>query len=82
MKGIVRQINEQRGLCAIEIESNNFTIFEDFDGGLAVDDIVEGNLEDLGGETLYNKTQNASVDGFIENIGCTKGQLRQQLRFY
>jgi len=81
MKGIVKFINSNNGLCAIELESNNFTIFEDFDEGFEVGDQVSGNLEDLGGETLFNVTQGISVDGFIENIGCSEGQLRQQLKF-
>ena len=81
MKGIVKYINPNKRLCAIEVESNNFTIFEDFDGSLSVGDIVTGNLEDLGGETLYNKTQDIEVEGFIENIGCGENQLQNQLKF-
>lgn len=80
MKGIVKYINTHNGLCAIELESNNFTIFEDFDQGFEVGDHVTGNLEDLGGETLFNVTQGIYVDGFIENIGCSINHLRQQLK--
>lgn len=80
MKGIVKFINSNKGLCAIELENNNFTIFEDFDGGLSVGDLVSGNLEDLGGETIYNLTQEIEVDGCIENIGCGENQLLTQLR--
>lgn len=80
MKGIVRFINENRGLCAIELDTNNYTIFEDLDGSLSVDDIVSGNLEDLGSEIIYNITQQIYVDGFIENIGCGLNQLQNQLR--
>lgn len=80
MRGIVRYVNSQKGLCAIETETNNFTIFEDFDEGLEVGDVVMGNLENLGGETLYNKTQGIEVDGFIENFGCGENQIETQLR--
>ncbi|WP_291133267.1 hypothetical protein [Flavobacterium sp. UBA7682] len=80
MKGIVKYVNSRNGLCAIEVETNNFTIFEDFDEGLSVGDIVTGNLESLGGETLYNKTQGIEVDGSIENHGCGENQIETQLR--
>lgn len=79
MKGIVKYVNTRNGLCAIEVETNNFTIFEDFDEGLSVGDIVSGDLESLGGETLYNKTQEIEVDGSIENYGCGENQIETLL---
>lgn len=79
MKGIVKFINQNRGLCAIELDTNNYTIFEDLDGNLSINDIVSGNLEDLGGDTIYNITQQIHVDGSIENIGCSFNQLKNQL---
>lgn len=80
MKGIVKYVNPQIGLCAIEVETNNFTIFEDFEDGLSVGDIVIGNLEDLGGETLYNKTSGSEVEGFIQNFGCGENQVHTLLK--
>lgn len=80
MKGIVKYVNSRNGLCAIEVETNNFTIFEDFDEGLAIGDIVSGDLESLGGETLYNETQGIEVDGFIENYDCGENQIITQLK--
>lgn len=80
MKGIVRFINSMNGLCAIETESNNFTIFEDFDEGLSIGDLVSGNLESLGGETIFNETTRIYVDGFVENYGCSSSQIENQLR--
>jgi hypothetical protein len=80
MKGIVKYVNSRNGLCAIEVETNNFTIFEDFDEGLTVGDIVSGDLESLGGETLYNETQGIEVDGCIENYDCGENQIKTQLK--
>ncbi|MDN3673020.1 hypothetical protein QWY99_08145 [Flavobacterium branchiarum] len=80
MKGVVKLVNSQNGLCAIELDNNNFTIFEDFDEGLSVGDVVSGDLESLGGETLYNETQELEVDGFIENFGCGINQIKTQLK--
>lgn len=82
MRGVVKFVNTQKGMCAILIDStNNYTIFEDFDEGLSVGDIVTGNLEDLGGETLYNQTQDIEVDGAIENYGCSENQLKKLLLY-
>jgi len=81
MKGIVKYVNIKNGLCAIELQTNNFTIFEDLDENLSVGDIVTGNLESLGSETLYNETEETEVNGFIENIHCGENQLRNQLKF-
>lgn len=70
MKGVVKYVNSKNGLCAIELSTNNYTIFEDFDEGLSVGDIVVGDLENLGNESLFNKTTKNYVEGFIEDFGC------------
>ena len=80
MKGLVKYVNVRLGLCAIELSSNNFTIFEDFDECLSVGDIVSGHLESLGGETLHNKSKDTEVDGFAQNYGCSLDQLERQFR--
>lgn len=81
MKGIVKYINQENGLCAIEIENNDFVIFEDYDGKLTIGDVVNGEFESLGNESFFNETIKDYVEGFIENLNCLQGQIESQLKF-
>lgn len=78
--GIVKFINLSNGLCAIELGGNNFSIFEDFNEGLSIGDIVRENLESMGGVTLHKATTEVEVDGTIENYGYSLSQIGNQLK--
>ena len=73
-------MNPENGLCAIEIEKNDFVIFEDYDGKLSVGDVVNGEFESLGNESFFNDTKKDYVEGFIENLNCLQSQIESQLK--
>ena len=60
MKGEVVNLNGD--LCAVEI-STGITIFEILGAhATEIDDIISGNLENLGHETLFNETKNEKIN--------------------
>lgn len=69
MKGKVVNINGD--FCAVEI-STGITVFEIL-GAHSTDigDTISGNLENLGGESLFNETKDEHIDTSIGDIHCT-----------
>ena len=69
MKGEVVNLNGD--LCAVEI-STGITIFEILGAhSTGIGDNISGNLENLGGESLFNETKDEYIDTFIEDCHCT-----------
>jgi hypothetical protein len=69
MKGKVVNLNGD--LCAVEI-STGIIVFEILGAhSTEIDDIISGELENLGGESLFNETKDENIDTFIEDIHCT-----------
>lgn len=82
MKGIIHQINLQRGMVAVRTEQNDFSVFELL-GGL--DHIEEGDIVSwigstpLGGQQISNHTRNLSLYVYFQNHHVSYGQLHEQL---
>lgn len=81
MNGIIRAINYNRGIIAVEVDGGDYTIVElcgDYD--VNIEDVITGDLESSGGETLFNKTNNEKMDTFIQDHGCTFQQARNFMK--
>ena len=75
MKGVVRFLNLQNGLVAVET-NEGFTVFEIRQRcALEIGDEITGLLDSLGGETLNNVTKRESFDVSIENIHCNRAEI-------
>ncbi|MGD8191525.1 hypothetical protein ACQCN2_16215 [Brevibacillus ginsengisoli] len=68
MKGKVIAVNNST--CKIKVlnENRNVSVIEILDDLPEVGDILEGSLESLGGEMLFNLTKQTSLDVFIDDI--------------
>jgi hypothetical protein len=78
MIGKVRAINQQKGFIAVETDSNEFSVFELLGGyDVEIDDVISGDLESLGGETVINKTQSEELDVFIQDSHCDTQRVHQ-----
>jgi hypothetical protein len=73
MKGIVKMINSLRGMIAVEVDGNDFTVIEILEMSCAVEigDVISGNLDSHAGETLMNLSKNEKMDVFIQGVNCT-----------
>ena len=74
MKGIVRFLNLQNGLVAVET-NEGFTVFEILERcALDIADEITGPLGSSGEVTLRNVTKGESFDVSIENIHCNRAE--------
>ncbi len=66
-------INPHRGMIAIEVDTNDFTVAEILEISCSVEigDEIKGNLDLHGGETLINLSENERMDVSIEGVHCT-----------
>lgn len=81
MKGKVYLINHNKGWIAILTENDQFSIVEVLEMFLPdIGDIISGNLESLGGETLFNVTQKENMDVYIQDIFADKKSASRQLQ--
>ncbi|MCX5812531.1 MAG: hypothetical protein NT178_08305 [Proteobacteria bacterium] len=72
MKGIVRFLNLQNGLAAVET-NEGFTVFEVRQRcALDIADEITGPLDSSGEETLHNVTKEESFDVWIKNTHCNR----------
>jgi hypothetical protein len=79
-KGIVRHLNQQRGMVAIETEGNGFTIVELMGDEFEIGDLVQwDNAMGLGSQTYRNLTQRKSVRLIAQNHAVSQSNLREQL---
>ncbi len=78
MIGKVRAINQQKGFIAVEIDGNEFSVIELLgEYGVEIGDVISGNIESLGRETVINKTQLEEMDVFIQDCHCDIQRVRQ-----
>lgn len=82
MVGKVYIINHQMEWIAILTESGSFSIAEVLGKPPELGDIVLGDLESLGGETLYNRTTNEKIDVFIQDIYVDRLEAMRQLNIH
>jgi exosome complex RNA-binding protein Rrp4 len=68
MRGTIKLINNPKGMLAVETEEGQYSVIELLgEYSPEVGDIVSGNLESTGGETLRNVTQRQDWNVFIQN---------------
>lgn len=81
MKGIVKIINLNRGMAAVETDGG-LSVFEILEVTCSIElgDEISGKLESLGRETLINTTKNESMDVSIEDMHCSKERAIQLMR--
>ncbi len=67
MKGIISNI-QKNGF--IEVQTSTFISIIELLGDYKIEigDEVEGNLDSLGGEKLYNISQNEHIEVFIQDL--------------
>ncbi|HEX8321496.1 hypothetical protein [Longimicrobium sp.] len=69
MRGIVRIINDNSGLAAVELDVDDWTIFEPLGASDAdLDDVVTGNLTSLGSNTWINETRHQRFSVYVQDI--------------
>jgi hypothetical protein len=66
LKGKVIKI--EREMITVLIENDRTSFIELLGDEVDLGDILSGNLEDLGGETLFNITQNEEIEVFIQDL--------------
>jgi hypothetical protein len=72
MKGIIVAVNYQRGLAVFEDASGDYGYFEILGSDdLEKDDIISGNLHNLGSETIVKSETGERIDVFIEDWGMS-----------
>lgn len=79
MEGVVRFLNLQNGLVAVET-NKGFTIFEILERcALDIGDEIAGPLDSTGEQSLQNVTKGESFDVSIENIHCNRAEAHKSL---
>ena len=72
MKGIIVKVNYRRSLAIFEDEQGDYGYFEMLgNDDIEEDDIIIGNLHDLGGETITKLSTGEKYDVFIEDFGMS-----------
>ncbi len=72
MRGVVKFVNEEFGLVAVETEHGEFTVFGLMNGGTVnVGDVITGDLEQLDHQTLSNETSKGKLHVYIEDTELT-----------
>lgn len=80
MNGTIIAINRINGMHAVRIEAGSVTVFEMTDSHeAAAGDVITGELQTLGSETLTNKTQLESFEAYIQDAFCSDSRWRKLL---
>ena len=73
MRGVIELINERQGMIAVRTEHDEYSVLELLGGySPEIGDVISGNLENLGGESVKNITQGEAWDVFIQDIHGSK----------
>lgn len=73
MRGVIVIINERRGMVAVRTDYDEYSVLELLGGySPEIGDVISGNLENLGGESVKNITQGEAWDVFIQDIHGSK----------
>lgn len=69
MRGVIKLINKRRGMIAVRTDHDEYSVLELLGGySPEIGDVISGNLENLGGESVKNITQGEAWDVFIQDI--------------
>lgn len=76
MKGRVIEVNQTRGMIAIETDGG-ITVAELLDSDdIEVGEEVSGDLEAHGGETLRKVSTNEQIEVYIQGVHCSPANAR------
>ena len=73
MKGSVIEINQRKGMILVDTGDSEYSLIEllgDYD--LEIGDLLEGNLQSLGGEKVMILPSRREMHTFIQDIHMTK----------
>ncbi|MCC5857043.1 MAG: hypothetical protein JJT90_02740 [Ectothiorhodospiraceae bacterium] len=80
MRGVVKHINEEFGLVAVETEHGEYTVFGLMDGGVVNHgDVIVGDLEQLDHQALRNETSGVEIHVYIEDTELSLDDARAKL---
>lgn len=73
MRGIVIAVNSVRGMVVVETDEGSYSAIE-LIGGYDVElgDILSGNLETEGAETIRNVSQSERMDAYVQGVYPTE----------
>ncbi len=77
MKGEVILINYQKGFIAIQTDYGVSVVELLGSYDVEIGDIISGNLDDCGGEDLFNITQDEEMDTYIQATGCSQSCIQE-----
>ena len=82
MNGTVIDINQPRGMVALETEDGEYSIIELLGDDVEIGDVLKwADDNPLGGETIRNLTQGEMIDVYFQNHSVPRSELRQQLLY-
>ena len=68
MKGTIELIGPRHCMIGVKTDGDRFSVIELLGGySPEIGDVISGNLEDLGGETVRNVTQDEEWDVYIQD---------------
>jgi len=72
MTGFVKIINHDRGIIAVEVDTDDFTVFE-YNRPYAVEigNVISGNLDSKGSIALTNLSNYNKMNVIIQGVNCT-----------
>ena len=80
MQGRIVEVNYQRGLAIFEDATGDYGYFEMLSSdALERDDIIVGNLKNVGRETITKARTGKKIEVFIEDYGMSLEVARNQV---
>lgn len=80
MRGVVKIMNAEDGVAAVETEHGEYTVFGLLgDHPLAVGDVLEGPLEALDEQRLRNETRGEELLVYIEDIELSRADAESRV---
>jgi exosome complex RNA-binding protein Rrp4 len=73
MRGKTKLLNNKKGMVAVENEDGEYSVVELLgDYSPEAGDVISGNLDGLGGETIRNETQKQDWRVFVQDIHSSR----------
>lgn len=77
-QGRIAVLNHNRGMYAVQLSDGNYAVFELLDSNeLSAGDVISGALDEHGGCTLRNLTEDEEFEAFVEQIGTGLEQAKK-----
>jgi hypothetical protein len=77
-QGRIAILDHVRGMYAVQLSNGGYTVFELLDSNeLSSGDVISGALDEHGGCTLKNLTEDEEFEAFVEQIGTSLEQAKK-----